>query len=315
MSYQIFARVVGCYLEAQLLSENAKVVAGIPACDEEKTIARVVIGALSYVDKVIVVDDGSRDMTGEIARRLGAEVIHHSANLGKGAALRTIFKRAQQLNADILVTLDSDGQHLPGEIPKVLSPIMDDGVDVSVGSRFMGESHDMPSYRKFGTKMIHGVVSSISGLPIEDTESGFRAYGRRAIASLLPSEMGMGADSELLIKAKELNLSVAEVSVCISYKGLKTSKHNPIYHGLDVLASIFKHLSIRHPLMFYGVPGAVFLSAGIIFGVWTFVRYLEYGVFPSLLGMVAVGGFSVGITLISIGVMLFTMISVLKERG
>jgi hypothetical protein len=163
--------------------------------------------------------------------------------------------------------------------------------------------------------VIRQVVKSVSGNPIGDTESGFRAYGRRALSCLLPSEMGMGVDSELLVKASEKNLMIAEVPVRIEYEGLKASKHNPIYHGLDILASTFKHLSIRHPLLFYGIPGTILLLAGIIFGIWTLQRYLEYGIFPPLLGMVAVGGFSVGITLISIGIMLFTMISVIKERG
>lgn len=108
---------------ATLNGIGSLVVVGIPAYNEEKTIAQVVIGAQKHSHIVIVCDDGSSDLTAEIAERLGAVVIRHEKNRGYGGALQSIFKRAKELKADILVTIDSDGQHDPCEIPKIINPI------------------------------------------------------------------------------------------------------------------------------------------------------------------------------------------------
>ncbi|MEM2613688.1 MAG: glycosyltransferase family 2 protein, partial [Nitrososphaerota archaeon] len=115
---------------------NFKVIACIPAYNEEKTIAKVILKTKKYVDKVIVCDDGSIDMTAEIAEALGAEVIRHERNMGYGAAISSLFKKAVEEGADIMVTLDGDGQHDPDEIPKLIKPIVEDEADVVIGSRF-----------------------------------------------------------------------------------------------------------------------------------------------------------------------------------
>ena len=115
-------------------------VVGIPAFNEEKTIARVVLEARKYADIVVVCDDGSSDLTGEIAENLGAVVIHHEHNCGYGAAMQSLFKKARELKADVLVTLDSDGQHNPAEIPRLVKPIEDGDAEVVLGSRFVDKA-------------------------------------------------------------------------------------------------------------------------------------------------------------------------------
>src|SRR4030042_682944 len=110
---------------------------GIPAVNEENSIARVVMEAQKFADAVVVCDDGSVDMTAEIARRLGAEVVRHEENSGYGTAIRSLFERAREFGADILVTLDADGQHNPAEIGTVVSPIVAGQADVVIGSRFV----------------------------------------------------------------------------------------------------------------------------------------------------------------------------------
>ena len=112
------------------------VVVGIPAYNEEKTIARVVLEAQKYADVVVVCDDGSADLTKQIAERLGADVVRHEQNSGYGAAIQTLFKRAKELRADVLVTLDGDGQHDPEEIPQLITPILTGNAEVVLGSRF-----------------------------------------------------------------------------------------------------------------------------------------------------------------------------------
>ncbi len=121
-------------------SSNLIVVVGIPAFNEEKTIAKIVIGAQKYAQLVVVCDDGSTDLTAEIAERLGAVVVRHKKNLGYGGALQSLFKRARELQADVLVTLDSDGQHDPEEIPQLIKPIEDGVAEVVFGSRFKDEN-------------------------------------------------------------------------------------------------------------------------------------------------------------------------------
>ena len=111
------------------------VVVGIPAFNEEKTIARVVLQAQKNADKVVVCDDGSTDLTSEIAERLEAEVVRHEQNLGYGAAVQSLFRRARELGADVLVTVDADGQHNPDEIPSVVKLLLDGDADAEAKPR------------------------------------------------------------------------------------------------------------------------------------------------------------------------------------
>lgn len=101
------------------------IVVGIPAYNEEKTIAKVVVQAKRCADQVVVCDDGSTDMTGEIAEGLGAKVIRHSKNLGYGVAIQSLFGKARELGADVMVTLDGDGQHDPSDIPVLIEPVLE----------------------------------------------------------------------------------------------------------------------------------------------------------------------------------------------
>src|SRR2546428_2694347 len=200
-------------------------------------------------------------MTGIIASKLGAEVISHERNLGKGEALRSLFKAARSIGADVLVTLDGDGQHNPEEIPRLVDAIRSGAADVVVGSRFLGPRTAVPRYREVGNKFLNALISDTVG----DTQSGFRAYGKAVIESIVPAEMGMGVDSEILMEASQRGFKIAEVPVSVAYGGGKTSKHNPLYHTLDVVFSIMKLTSIRHPLMFYGGGGCALLLAGLAF--------------------------------------------------
>jgi glycosyltransferase involved in cell wall biosynthesis len=304
-------------LDAEIWGGRTSVIlAAVPACNEERTIGRVVIGALRHADKVLVVDDGSSDLTGQIAEKLGAVVVRHERNFGKGEALRTIFNWARRNGADVLVTLDADGQHLPEEIPTVLSPVIEGNADISIGSRFVEQAlSEMPNHRRWGMRVIGSVVRSVSGSPVRDTESGFRAYGRKALQILLPSEMGMGVDSELLLRANERGLTITEVPIKVAYKGLATSTHHPVYHALDVLFSIAKYVSIRHPLLFYGVSGLIALLIGLSLGFQAFDAYSRHGIFPTNVGIVAVGASLMGVILLSVGIMLFSLITVLRERS
>ncbi|MEM4234770.1 MAG: glycosyltransferase family 2 protein, partial [Candidatus Methanomethylicaceae archaeon] len=117
------------------------VIACIPAYNEERNIASVLLKTMKYVDKVIVCDDGSLDMTGEIAERLGAEVIRHERNMGYGAALRSLFKRSAELDPDVMVTIDADSQHNPEDIKRLTDPVLKGEADIVIGSRLLVEGN------------------------------------------------------------------------------------------------------------------------------------------------------------------------------
>ena len=170
----------------------------IPAYNEENKIADVIKKSLLHVDQVVVCDDGSTDDTAKIAKSAGAVVISQS-NQGYGAALSTLFDYARQNDAKIMVTLDSDGQHDPEQIPLLLDAITTHGVDVSVGSRFLGDS-EASGYRKAGIKIITSAANYGTNLKVSDSQSGFRAYSQKAIDAIHPTEQGMSVSTEILLK-------------------------------------------------------------------------------------------------------------------
>ena len=291
------------------------IVAAIPAFNEEKAIAKVILLAKKQVDQVIVCDDGSGDMTGEISRSLGAKVVRHERNQGYGASLSTLFAEAREMNADVMVTLDSDGQHDPRSISELIRPIVAGEADIVIGSRFLTSGKPgMPGYRRVGVTTINRVSSRMAFAGVTDSQSGYRAYNRKAIGSVSPSEMGMGASIEILSRANEARLKILEVPIEVSYDG-ESSTHNPLYHGLDVLLSTFKTWSIRHPLAVYGLPGTTALLVALGFWWWTLSMFEETHRVVTNIALIAVASTVVGLILMAIAVILWVMISVVRDLG
>ncbi len=273
------------------------IIAGIPAFNEELTIAKVILQAKKYVDKVLVVDDGSTDMTAEIAKALGAEVIRHEENLGYGAAIRRILQVARSENADALVILDADGQHDPREIPKLLKPLMKNEADIVIGSRFLGKT-DAKKYRELGVKMITKATNILAGTSITDAQSGFRAYNRKAIQLIRPTDDGMGVSVEILVQAMDEKLRIKEVPITIRYTGLDTSTENPIKHGAGVINALISKTIARKPLRFLGLPGVLAIIVGLFFVMWLVSLYNQTRYFSIPMAIIAVGFISVGILMI-----------------
>lgn len=290
--------------------------AAIPAYNEEKTIAKVVVRARKHVDRVIVVDDGSKDDTALIAEGLGAVVVRHERNLGYGAAIRSCFQAARDLNADILVTLDADRQHDPDQIPTLSRPVQEGLADIVVGSRFLEEPSkgQAPKYRRAGIRVLTGLTKSASQMEFTDAQSGFRAYGKTALEQIMPTEQGMGASIEILMKGAEHKLKIVEVPASVGYAGLETSTHNPLYHGLDVVASLIKFTSIRHPLVFYGGISAVALVISLAFGAWALKIYSVEGRIVTNIALISMASGLVGVFAFFVAVILFTLISVIREK-
>jgi len=294
------------------------VVVGVSAFNEEKTIARVVLEALKYAGRVVVCDDASTDLTGDIAERLGADVVRHERNLGYGAAVQSLFRRARELNADVLVTLDADGQHIPSEIPNVVGPIVDGVADVVVGSRFVDErlAYTIPWYRRTGIKFITKILNGTSKDGVKDAQSGFRAYSRRALETLVMFEDGMGVSVEILINARKHGLRVCEVSSSCSYNsGVETSTRNPVRQGVDVVASIVKLVVEDKPLQLLGVPGMLCLIIGAVFGVWMFQIYASEHHIVTNIALASIAFILIGFFALSTAITLYAISRLAKKTS
>jgi len=290
------------------------IIACIPAYNEERTIASVILRAQKHVDTVIVCDDGSTDLTGEIAHRLGAIVLHHKKNLGYGAALRSLFRKAKDVNADIVLTLDADGQHDPWEIPDMVQPILEDKADMVIGSRFLQKNNNVPAYRRFGIKLLTRVSNGSLKKDISDAQSGFRAYNKNAMQKLRLSEEGMGISAEILLKARTEGLRIAEVPVQVNYKGVETSTHNPVRHGLSVLSTIIRLVVEERPLFYLGIPGAILFSIGIGFGIWTLKLYTAVGSIVTNVALAAVAFILIGSFTLFTAITLYAIVRLTQKQ-
>lgn len=289
------------------------IIACIPAKDEEKTIASVVLKTQRHVDTVLVCDDGSHDLTGEIAKKMGAHVLRHTQPKGYGAALRTLFDDALHRGGKYIILLDADGQHNPDDIPQLLQPLKKDKVDMVIGSRFRSGGKEVPAMRRLGIKTITRLSPDVAGFQVSDAQSGFRAFKANVLKGLLPAEQGMGASVEMLMKATEQGLRLVEVPIEVGYSGLETSSENPVVHGIDVVASLWKIYSIRYPLRLYGGIGLIALIVGAFFGTWALRVFFSEGHLITNLTLITISAFIIGLLSFFVGIILFTFITVVRD--
>ncbi len=237
----------------------------LPAFNEEVSIGSVVLCTRQYVDRVLVIDDGSTDRTAEIAELAGAEVIKHPANQGKGAALRTGFEAAS--GADIIITMDTDGQNDPAEIPKLVAPILAGEADIVNGSRYIGgNDKNTPAYRRVGQTVLDKATNLGSGLSITDTQSGFRAFAADTVNAFRFKQNGFGIESEMLIDAAKAGHRINEVEIGVRYD-VDCSTEHPVSHGVRVLVKVLYDMEFNKPLYYFTVPGIVMGTVGILLGL------------------------------------------------
>jgi glycosyltransferase involved in cell wall biosynthesis len=247
------------------------VIVAIPAFNEEIAIGSVALRSKKYADEVIVIDDGSKDRTAEIATMAGAKVLPHINNGGKGAAIKDAFAYAKKANADILVLIDGDGQHSPDEIPVLLSPILNGEADIVNGSRFLVQNgHHVPAYRRLGQEVLTFATNAGTHSSITDTQNGFRAFSKKTFDCFSFHQNGMAIESEMLMDAANAKMRIKEVPIDVRYDTGKASTFNPLSHGLSVLGHVISLVSMRRPLIFFCVPGALLLILGICGAFMTF---------------------------------------------
>ena len=292
-----------------------KIIIGIPAFNEEKNIAGIISKLKRITKDIIVCNDGSTDLTADIAEEMGALVINHEKNLGYGGAIRSIFLKAKDLNGDVLVTFDADGQHRIEDIDKVINPILNGQSDIVIGSRFLDDNEkEVPQYRKVGIKVITKITNATIKKDLTDSQSGFRAYSKQVLNEIKPVESGMGVSTEILIKASSKNLKISEVPIKILY-GENSSTHNPVVHGSSVIFSTIKFTSIEHPLRFYGIPSVVFMIIGLSFTYLAVEYYAEIGRLSTNLTIIAAGTVLIGIILLISAILLYSLVSVVREKN
>jgi len=290
-----------------------KITVGIPAFNEEKNIASIISRLKDFTDSIVVCDDGSSDMTAKIAEDMGAILVKHPKNLGYGAAIRTIFLKAKDLESDVLVTLDGDGQHQIMDVEKILKPIEKNQADIVIGSRFLDKKSDVPKYREFGINVITKVTNVTIKNKLTDAQSGLRAYSKKVLSEIAPSDSGMGISTEILIKSSSKGFKIVEIPITISYAG-ETSTQNPVSHGTSVLFSTIKYISIEHPIRFYGIPAFICLIVGFFFTYLAIQYYTTFGKLSTNLTILSAGTVLVGVVLAITAILLYSLVSVVREK-
>ncbi|WP_224270036.1 glycosyltransferase family 2 protein [Haloprofundus salinisoli] len=276
---------------------DAPVIVGLPAYNEEKVVGSLVEKVRDNADVVVVVDDGSTDRTAERAAEAGAVVVRHPENRGYGAALQTLFAEGKQRGASSLVVIDADGQHDASDVQRLLRRQQECDADIVIGSRYTGSvKSEIPLYRRFGLWVINLLTNLGLGTlrkenRIGDTQSGFRAYGSRAIESLAEDETlgsNMQASTDILFHARKRGYKIDEIGIRIRYDLEDTYTQNPILHGYSVVKGVLYLIERDRPLTTLGVPGFVSTFVGLTVGYWSMFEYGQTGEFP--MALVGVSG-------------------------
>jgi glycosyltransferase involved in cell wall biosynthesis len=290
---------------------QSTVIVVIPAFNEERLIGSVVLKILCYPVTVIVVDDGSADLTADLAARAGAQVVCLPENQGKGAALNAGVQKALAYDPDAVVLIDADGQHLPGELPVVLAPVLEGRADIAIGSRYINKGSKVPVHRILGHKFFNFITGAASGMSISDSQCGYRAFSRRALDEINFSSTGFSVESEMQFWAHEKHLVVEEVPVTIQY--IDKPKRPVMRQGMEVLSGVIKFTGQYRPLLYFGGTGGVVMFSGVIIGL-RFVRiFFDTSQLALGSGLASVLLSIVGMILISTGFILHSVRGLLIE--
>lgn len=283
------------------------IVAVIPAYNEERFIASVVLQAKRYATHVIVVDDGSTDQTADLATQVGATVIRQTPNQGKAAALNVGFEWSLNFEppADVIVCLDGDAQHDASEIPLVSQPIVNKEADIVIGSRFLTTKSKIPLWRQFGQHSLNSVTNILSGVKISDTQSGFRAFSPEVAKTLNFSSQGLSVESEMQFLFKSSGYNIKEIPISVRY--MDGNKRNPIVHGMRVLDAMLSLVAQRRPLTFIALPGLLIWLTSIITGFSVVTRFNQTNQLATGTAIATAILFISGVLLGISGVMLHTV--------
>lgn len=219
-----------------------KVAIVIPTYNEGERLVETLSGVLEHFETVVVVDDGSRDKSFEWAKESGAYALRHVVNRGQGAALQTgVDFAVQELNADIVVHFDADGQMDVHEIKEIIKPIQNGEVEIVFGSRFLGKALNMPTTRKITLMLSRVFTKLVSGISLTDAHCGFRALSKNAAKRARFTLDRQAHASQIYDLVKIHSLTYKEVPVTIRYTDETLAKGMKFTDGFGVLKDFFKH--------------------------------------------------------------------------
>ncbi len=269
-----------------------KIIVTIPAYNEEKNIGNVIESIKTVMNltkyknqyKILVVDDGSRDNTARIAKENGAIVYSHPYNYGLAEAFRTEIQKCIELNADVIVHTDADGQYIASDIPKLLEE-MEKGYDMVLGSRFLGIIEEMPFMKRLGNIAFSKVISNITHFKITDGQTGFRAF-TKDVALNVNIRSSHTYTQEQIIRAIKQKYKVKEVPVYFAKRyGKSRLIKNPFEYAVKAWINILRVYRDNEPLKFFGTIGTISLTIGFLIGLWLLSLVMltgSVGHFPSL---------------------------------
>ncbi len=288
-----------------------KVVVILPVHNEERYIGSMVLKLKRYPLEVVVVDDGSSDETAALAELAGARMVRLPHNLGKGSALNAGFALARELDCDVAIMLDGDGQHRPEDLPAVIAPVVEGRADLVIGSRYMRKTSQVPLERRMGHWLINHATGFSSGQYASDSQSGYRAFSRHAVECCDFRSSGFSVESEMQFMAHAHNLRLVEVPITIEYH--EKAKRSAVSQGMSVLHGIIKLTGQYRPLWFFGVPGFFMLSVGIVWGIYVVRRFSQIGELAVGYTLICVLLCVMGLILSSTGLMLHSIRGLLQD--
>ncbi len=287
-------------------TDSSRVVVMIPCLNEEKTIGSIIRGIpreLPGIEdvQVLVIDDGSEDESSLTAQRAGADaVLRHKINLGLGRTFKDGLDASLAMGADIIVNIDADGQYDPAELPLMLDPILNGRADIVLGNRQIRRVSHMTWSRRWGNRLVSWVTRRISGLKVEDSQTGFRTISRDA-AERLTLNGGYTYTHEMIIQAADRGLVIEEVPIAFSRRPHGKSRLIKSAWGYLLRSSgiILKSYRDHSPLKIYGLIGGVILAAGGLIGLRVLIQFFATGAifpfFPSVIlaAILGVVGFQI----------------------
>jgi len=292
-------------------ASDGRIAVAIPAFNEDRFICSVVHKARHHAGRVLVIDDGSTDQTAALAEEAGAEVVRHERNLGKARAVRSAFRWAAGEGCAVLVLLDGDGQHDPSSIPELARPVLEGEADMVVGTRFGAVRSRIPAYRQVGQHALTVVTNLGSGLPVSDSQSGYRAFSRHAIERMRLFQDGFAVESEMQFVAKQQGLQVIEVPVHAAY--VERAKRNPFAHGMSIMQAILNLLERQRPLQLFGLFGTLAFFLGLGLGLHVALVYNQTQALAIGFALLTVLLINVAFHTMSIGILLHAIRQQLQE--
>lgn len=288
-------------------NKNKNLSAIIPAYNEALSIGSLVLQTKKYVDQVIVIDDGSKDKTADIARLAGATVIQLEKNQGKAQAIMYGFELLKQEGYTAAVMFDGDGQHNPDDIPAIVEPVLMGEADLVIGSRYLGKKSAIPAYRMIGQKTLDAFTNFGSKTKTTDSASGFRALSSTALENLDFKSEGYSIEFDMITHFASRNLRIAEVPIEVSYGDPNIHKRNPFTQGLGPLSDLIGTIGYKRPMAAFIIPGALIALFGVLAGYMAFSME-----FPFILSMLSAITILLGFLLISSGLVLNSLVQIMK---